>query len=100
MLTRENYLLKDLMIFQKKLLRLMKLISKTPNLLMEIKFLLKKLINENISDAVKIGGAVYLSGSFQLANNKSINDLINSAKGLTNELLGDNAILYRSNKGL
>ena len=33
-------------------------------------------------------------------NNKSINDLINSAKGLSNDLLGDNAILYRSNKGL
>ena len=60
----------------------------------------KEINNENISGAVKIGGAVYLSGNFQLENNKSVNDLINSAKGLTNDLLGDNAILYRSNKGL
>ena len=60
----------------------------------------KEINNESISGAVKIGGAVYLSGSFQLDNNKSINDLINSAKGLSNDLLGDNAILYRSNKGL
>ena len=67
---------------------------------MEIKFFLKKLINDNITGAVKIGGAVYLNGTFQLDTNKSINDLINSAKGLSNDLLGDNAILYRSNKGL
>jgi len=60
----------------------------------------KEINNENISGAVKIGGAVYLSGNFQLENNKSVNDLINSAKGLSNDLLGDNAILYRSNKGL
>ena len=60
----------------------------------------KEINNENISGSVKIGGAVYLSGNFQLDNNKSVNDLINSAKGLSNDLLGDNAILYRSNKGL
>jgi protein involved in polysaccharide export with SLBB domain len=60
----------------------------------------KEINNENISGAVKIGGAVYLSGSFQMEKNKSVNDLINSAKGLSNDLLGNNAILYRSNKGL
>ena len=60
----------------------------------------KEINNENISGSVKIGGAVYLTGNFQLDNNKSVNDLINSAKGLSNDLLGDNAILYRSNKGL
>ncbi|MDA9827584.1 SLBB domain-containing protein [Flavobacteriaceae bacterium] len=60
----------------------------------------KEINSESISGAVKIGGAVYLTGNFQLENNKSVNDLINSAKGLTNDLLGDNAILYRSNKGL
>ncbi|MDB3927358.1 SLBB domain-containing protein [Flavobacteriaceae bacterium] len=60
----------------------------------------KEINNENISGAVKIGGAVYLSGNFQLENNKSVNDLINSAKGLSNDILGDNAILYRNNKGL
>ena len=60
----------------------------------------KEINNENISGSVKIGGAVYLSGNFQLDNNKSVNDLINSAKGLSNDLLGNNAILYRSNKGL
>ncbi|MDB0043219.1 SLBB domain-containing protein [Flavobacteriaceae bacterium] len=64
------------------------------------KIYFKEINQENISGAVKIGGAVYLTGSFQLDNNKSINDLINSAKGLTNDLLGDNAILYRSNNGL
>jgi protein involved in polysaccharide export with SLBB domain len=60
----------------------------------------KEINSESISGAVKIGGAVYLTGNFQLENNKSINDLINSAKGLSNDLLGDNAILYRSNNGL
>ena len=60
----------------------------------------KEINNENISGAVKIGGAVYLPGSFQLDNNKTVADLINSAKGLSNDLLGDNAILYKSNKGL
>jgi len=60
----------------------------------------KEINNENISGSVKIGGAVYLSGNFQLDNNKSVNDLINSAKGLSVDFLGDNAILYRSNKGL
>ena len=60
----------------------------------------KEINSESISGAVKIGGAVYLTGNFQLENNKSVNDLINSAKGLSNDLLGDNAILYRSNKGL
>jgi protein involved in polysaccharide export with SLBB domain len=60
----------------------------------------KEINSESISGAVKIGGAVYLTGNFQLENNKSINDLINSAKGLSNDLFGDNAILYRSNNGL
>ena len=60
----------------------------------------KEINIESISGAVKIGGAVYLTGNFQLENNKSVNDLINSAKGLSNDLLGDNAILYRSNNGL
>ena len=60
----------------------------------------KEINNESIYGAVKIGGAVYIKGNFQLKNNKSVNDLINSAKGLSNDLLGDNAILYRSNKGL
>jgi protein involved in polysaccharide export with SLBB domain len=60
----------------------------------------KEINSESISGAVKIGGAVYIAGNFQLENNKSVNDLINSAKGLSNDLLGDNAILYRSNKGL
>ena len=60
----------------------------------------KEINDENISGGVKIGGAVYLTGSFQLENNKSVNDLIKSAKGLTNELLGNNAILYRNNNGL
>ena len=53
----------------------------------------KEINSESISGAVKIGGAVYLTGNFQLENNKSVNDLINSAKGLSNDILGDNAIL-------
>ena len=54
------------------------------NLMTEIKFLLKKLIMRNISGAVKIGGAVYLSGNFSVRKTiKSVNDLINSAKGLS-----------------
>ena len=60
----------------------------------------KEINSKSISGSVKIGGAVYLTGNFQLENNKSVNDLIISAKGLSNDLLGDNAILYRSNKGL
>jgi protein involved in polysaccharide export with SLBB domain len=60
----------------------------------------KEINSESVSGAVKIGGAVYLTGNFQLENNKSVNDLINSAKGLSNDILGDNAILYRSNYGL
>jgi protein involved in polysaccharide export with SLBB domain len=60
----------------------------------------KEINSESISGAVKIGGAVYLTGDFQIENNKSVNDLINSAMGLSNDLLGDNAILYRSNNGL
>jgi protein involved in polysaccharide export with SLBB domain len=78
----------------------MKKISMTPKLNDGDKISFKEINSESISGAVKIGGAVYLTGNFQLENNKSVNDLINSAKGLSNDLLGDNAILYRSNKGL
>jgi len=60
----------------------------------------KEINSDIISGVVKIGGAVYLKGNFQLENNKSVNDLITSAKGLSSDLLGGNAILYRSNKGL
>lgn len=60
----------------------------------------KLIKDENISDLVKIGGAVNLEGDFQLNNNKTVKDLINSAGGFSADLLGNNAILYRYNNGL
>ena len=86
--------------FSQKIIEIDEIDFKNSKLVDGDKISFKEINNENISGAVKIGGAVYLSGNFQLENNKSVNDLINSAKGLTNDLLGDNAILYRSNKGL
>ena len=86
--------------FSKKIIEIDEIDFKNTKLIDGDKISFKEINKDNISGAVKIGGAVYLSGSFQLDNNKSVNDLINSAKGLSNDLLGDNAILYRSNKGL
>ncbi len=60
----------------------------------------KKIKNESISDIVKIGGAVNIPGSFQLKNNKTVGDLINSAQGYSYDSTGINAILFRNNKGL
>ena len=60
----------------------------------------KLIKDENISDIVKVGGAVNLEGDFQLKTNKTVNDLINSAGGFSNDLFGSNAILYKYNKGL
>ena len=86
--------------FSKKIIEIDEIDFKNSKLVDGDKISFKEINNDNITGAVKIGGAVYLNGTFQLDNNKSINDLINSAKGLSNDLLGDNAILYRSNKGL
>jgi len=86
--------------FSKKIIEIDEIDFKKSKLADGDKISFKEINNDNITGAVKIGGAVYLGGTFQLDNNKSINDLINSAKGLSNDLLGDNAILYRSNKGL
>ena len=86
--------------FSKKIIEIDEIDFKNSKLVDGDKISFKEINNDNITGAVKIGGAVYLNGSFQLDNNKSVNDLINSAKGLSNDLLGDNAILYRSNKGL
>ena len=86
--------------FSKKIIEIDEIDFKNSKLVDGDKISFKEINNDNISGAVKIGGAVYLNGTFQLDTNKSINDLINSAKGLSNDLLGDNAILYRSNKGL
>ncbi len=60
----------------------------------------KEINNENITGLVKIGGAVFLEGDFELENNQSVRKLINSAKGYTNQRLGVNAILYRNKNGL
>ena len=60
----------------------------------------KEIKNENISDIVKIAGAVNIEGSFQLKNNKTLSDLLNSAKGLSGDNLGFNGILFRKENGL
>ena len=59
----------------------------------------KEIKDKSISDVVKVGGAVNIEGNFQLQNNKTVQDLINSAKGFSNEKLGVNAILYRNSNG-
>ena len=86
--------------FSKKIIEIDEIDFKITKLIDGDKISFKEIKKENISGAVKIGGAVYLTGSFQLDTNKSVKDLINSAKGLSNDLLGNNAILYRSNNGL
>ena len=60
----------------------------------------KEINNDNISGLVKIGGAVNISGKFQLEKNNTIAELINSAKGFSFDKLGANGILFRNNKGL
>ena len=60
----------------------------------------KEIKNESITDIVKIGGAVNIQGSFQYTNNKTVEDLLNSAKGFSPDKLGVNAILYRNENGL
>ncbi|MDB4595434.1 SLBB domain-containing protein [Flavobacteriaceae bacterium] len=59
----------------------------------------KEIKEENILGVVKIGGAVNLEGNFQLNNNANISELINSAKGFSNDKLGVNAVLYRNSDG-
>ena len=61
---------------------------------------LKKIKNEIINDIVKISGGVKIEGSFQLKNNKTVGDLINSAKGYAFNSVGINGILFRNNRGL
>ena len=60
----------------------------------------KEIKNDNVSNIVKIGGTVNLEGNFQLDSNKTVNELINSAKGFSSDKLGFSAILYKNNKGL
>ena len=60
----------------------------------------KEIKNESIADIVKIGGAVNIEGSFQYTNNKTVGDLLNSAKGFSSDKLGVSAILYRNENGL
>jgi protein involved in polysaccharide export with SLBB domain len=59
----------------------------------------KEIKDQNILGVVKIGGAVNLEGKFQLNNNTNISELINSAKGFSNDKLGGNAVLYRNSDG-
>ncbi|MDA9241833.1 SLBB domain-containing protein [Flavobacteriaceae bacterium] len=60
----------------------------------------KEINNDNISGLVKIGGAVNISGKFQLEKNNTVAELINSAKGFSFDKLGANGILFRNNNGL
>ena len=60
----------------------------------------KEINNDNIFGLVKIGGAVNISGKFQLEKNNTVAELINSAKGFSFDKLGANGILFRNNKGL
>ena len=60
----------------------------------------KEINNDNILGLVKIGGAVNISGKFQLEKNNTVAELINSAKGFSFDKLGANGILFRNNKGL
>ena len=64
------------------------------------KIYFKEIKNQNISDVVKIGGAVNILGYFQHKNNKTVGDLINSAKGFSSDRIGISAILYRNKNGL
>ena len=60
----------------------------------------KKIKTNNILNTVKIGGAVNIDGDFQLGNNKTVKDLIDSAKGFSNDKIGINAIIFRNESGL
>ena len=60
----------------------------------------KEIKNESITDVVIIGGAVNIEGKFQYNNNKTVADLLNSAKGFSKEKLGASAILFRNDNGL
>jgi len=60
----------------------------------------KEINNDNIFGLVKIGGAVNITGKFQLEKNNTVAELINSAKGFSFDKLGANGILFRNNKGL
>jgi len=87
-------------VFSKKIIEINEIDFKKTKLNDGDKISFKEINNENITGSVRIGGAVYLSGGFELKNNKTVNDLINSAKGPTNDLIGSNAILYRNSNGL
>ena len=56
--------------FSKKIIEIDEIDFKNAKLIDGDKISFKEIKNENISGAVKIGGAVYLSGSFQLDNNE------------------------------
>ena len=60
----------------------------------------KEIKNENISNVVKVEGAVNIAGSFQLDKNKTVGDLLNAAMGFSSDKFGNNAILYRNGNGL
>ena len=85
--------------FSKKMLEFNKSNFSKSKLFDGDKISFKEIKNESVLDVVKVGGAVNIEGSFQLKNNKTVQDLINSAKGFSNDKLGVNAILYRNSNG-
>lgn len=64
------------------------------------KVFFKEIDEDNITGTVKIGGAVYLEGKYELDKNKSVGELLKSAQGVTRNRLGVSAILFRNNFGL
>ena len=56
--------------------------------------------NDFVSNKISISGSVTLAGNYSLNEIKTVGDLIESAKGFTNDALKSNALLYRTNEGL
>ena len=59
-----------------------------------------KIPNEFFENKVSINGRVLLPGDYSLKYNKTVKDLISSAKGLTRDALSSRAFLYRKNDGI
>lgn len=57
-------------------------------------------VNEDVENAVKIEGAVYVPGTYSLSAVQSVGDLLKEAGGLTQQALSSEAILFRKDKGV
>ena len=85
--------------FSKNILEFSKADFSKTNLYDGDKIHFKEIKNQLLKGVVKVAGAVNIEGNFQVQNNKTVQDLINSAKGFSNDKLGVNAILYRNSNG-